>query len=173
MKGILEDDLPFSLGEKAGMTKTLTYILPRGYKIPSHQTVRRDLDRLELKMNEKVNMILQVVPSELYLCLFQVSLICFQENSSQIGFSSDVWTSKNSVYAFVGSVAFWIDDNWDLHACPIELLPLDGNHSGKATGRALFKALQARKVTHKLSMYKHEHAVPFHSHDPHSCSCYR
>jgi len=58
--GIIEDDSPYSLGEKSGMKKVLDYILPKGIIAPSHQTVRRDLDVLYEKLDSKVNKELQV-----------------------------------------------------------------------------------------------------------------
>jgi hypothetical protein len=58
--GIVEDDSPYSLGEKSGMKKVLAYILPKGLSAPSHQTVRRDLDVLYEKLDDKVNKELQV-----------------------------------------------------------------------------------------------------------------
>jgi hypothetical protein len=58
--GIIEDDLPYSLGEKVGMKKVLAYILPRSLSAPSHQTVRRDLDILYQRLDDKVNKELQV-----------------------------------------------------------------------------------------------------------------
>jgi len=60
VKGIVEDDLPYSLGEKGGMSKLFEYILPHGFAIPSHQTVRRDLDILYEKLNDKINQQLKV-----------------------------------------------------------------------------------------------------------------
>jgi hypothetical protein len=39
VKGIIKDDLPYSLGEKAGMLKLFKYVLPYGIATPSHQTV--------------------------------------------------------------------------------------------------------------------------------------
>jgi hypothetical protein len=65
--------------------------------------------------------------------------------------ASDLWTSKNSVYAFAGVVAFWIDDNWDLRECVLDLLPLSGDHSGKALGKLTFKALHRWEIETKLS----------------------
>ena len=46
MKSIIKDDLLFSLDEKNGMKKLLTYILPSGYTIPQHSTVHCDLTSL-------------------------------------------------------------------------------------------------------------------------------
>jgi hypothetical protein len=39
VKGIVEDDLPYSFGEKSGMSKLFKYLLPYSFVIPSHQTV--------------------------------------------------------------------------------------------------------------------------------------
>jgi hypothetical protein len=77
-----------------------------------------------------------------------------QTNKSKIAIASDLWTSKNSVYAFAGTVVFWIDDTWSLNECVIELLPLSGDHSGKASGRLIFKALRRRKIETKLSTFQ-------------------
>jgi hypothetical protein len=60
VKGIVEDDLPYSLGEKSGMSKLFNYLLPRGISTPSHQTVRRDLSVLYNKLDDKLNQQLKV-----------------------------------------------------------------------------------------------------------------
>ena len=60
VKGIIEDDLPYSLGEKSGMSKLFDYLLPRGISTPSHQTVRRDLDILYDKLDTELNRRLMV-----------------------------------------------------------------------------------------------------------------
>jgi hypothetical protein len=60
VKGIIADDLPYSLGEKPGMSKLFGYLLPYGMLTPSHQTVRRDLDLLYNELDERLNKILQV-----------------------------------------------------------------------------------------------------------------
>ena len=60
VKGIVEDDLPYSLGEKSGMSKPFAYVLPHGITTPSHQTVRCDLDILYEKLDGKLNEELKV-----------------------------------------------------------------------------------------------------------------
>ena len=150
--GIIEDDSPYSLGEKSGMKKVLDYILPKGLTVPSHQTVRRDLDVLYDKLDSKVNTELQVcIP--VALLQYTRKLIAIKSNSSKIAIASDLWTSKNSVYAFAGTVAFWIDNNWELRETALELLPLSGDHSGKASGKLIFKALKRRGIERKLSTF--------------------
>ena len=77
--------------------------------------------------------------------------LAIQSNSSKITIASDLWTSKNSVYAFAGTVAFWIHDDWNINECVLELLSLSGDHSGKASGKLIFKALHRRGIETKLS----------------------
>ena len=60
VKGIVEDDLSYSLGGKGSMSKLFEYVLPCGFAVPSHQTVRHDLDILYEKLNTKVNTQLKV-----------------------------------------------------------------------------------------------------------------
>ena len=64
---------------------------------------------------------------------------CLDErhHSSKIPIASDLWTSKNSVYVFAGTVAFWIDNNWELRETTLELLPLSGDHSEKASRKLI------------------------------------
>ena len=54
------------------------------------------------------------------------------------------------MYAFAGVAGFWIDDAWALRIYPVGLLPLDGDHTGKAIAEVIFKALHQRKFTRKL-----------------------
>lgn len=89
----------------------------------------------------------------------QLNLL-IQSNSSKIAIASDLWTSKNSVFAFAGVVAFWIDDNWNLQEYVIELLPLSGDHSGKASGKLIFKALRKRGIDTKLSEFALLYILP-------------
>ena len=133
--GIIEDDSPYSLGEKSGMKKVLDYVLPKGLIAPSHQTVCHDLDVLYDKLDEKVNRGLQV--SIVLALLYMHKLITNKSNSSKIA----------------GTVAFWIDDNWNLRETTLKLLPLSGDHSGKASGKLIFKALKRRGIERKLSTY--------------------
>lgn len=47
-------------------------------------------------------------------------------------------------------VVFWISDQWELEEYVLELLPLDGDHSGAACGKAIYEALNTRKIATKL-----------------------
>ncbi|GBE89869.1 hypothetical protein SCP_1701950 [Sparassis crispa] len=101
------------------------------YTIPGGDTVQQDLDILCETLDQRLNAIIK-------------------ENESKLAIASDLWTSKNSVYAFAGVVGFWIDENWNLIEQVLELTPLDGDHSGSTTGRLIYKALRKRKAAEKL-----------------------
>lgn len=65
VKGIIEDDLPFTHGEGRGTKRTLRYTIPRNWVIPEHTQVRRDLDRINEAVNLKLNKLLQVRSSHI------------------------------------------------------------------------------------------------------------
>jgi hypothetical protein len=101
--------------------------------------------RLYENLDEKLNSQFQV-GILLPLCKLIPYVLVIQSNCSKIVIASNLWTSKNSVYAFAGTVAFWIDDNWNLDECVLELLLLDGDHSGKASGKLIFKSLHRQGI---------------------------
>ncbi|KIK72419.1 hypothetical protein PAXRUDRAFT_22012, partial [Paxillus rubicundulus Ve08.2h10] len=114
------------------MKKTFTYILPYKFSVPGRQTIRRDLDLLHDMLRDKINTQLQ-------------------ENSSKLAIASDLWTSKNSVYAFVGTVVFYINHEWKLVEHVLDLQHLPGGHTGAESGKLIFKSLRKRKIETKLS----------------------
>ena len=54
------------------------------------------------------------------------------------------------MYAFIGLVGFWIDESWALIDVVLDLLPLEGDHSGAASGKAIFKSLLSKELLEKL-----------------------
>ena len=60
IKGVVEDDLPYLLGEKSGMLKLFNYLLPHGISTPSHQTVQCDLSVLYDNLDDRLNQQLKV-----------------------------------------------------------------------------------------------------------------
>lgn len=62
----------------------------------------------------------------------------------------DLWTSKNSVFAFGGVKGFWINDQWILKETVLDLIPVDGDHSGAGVGKRIFEALKKRGVSKKI-----------------------
>lgn len=147
-KAIIRDDESFTFCEGAGMQDLFEYILPPNVRLPSHQTVRRDLDKLYEAISLKVTATMKVLTS-LFLSniIFE---IFFKNNASRIAVASDSWTSKSSVYAFLAPVGFWISDDWKLEELVLDFIPLNGDHSGKHSGKVLFQSLRARGVTKKI-----------------------
>lgn len=62
-------------------------------------------------------------------------------------------TTKNMVHAFCGVVISFIDKNWVLHEYVLDLIPLDGDHSGEAVGRLVFKRLKKAKMAGRISKH--------------------
>jgi hypothetical protein len=60
VKAIICDDLVFQLGEGDGIKDVFMYILPGGYTIPTHQTVRCNLDLLYDQLDRRVNGMIKV-----------------------------------------------------------------------------------------------------------------
>jgi hypothetical protein len=50
------------------------------------------------------------------------------------------------VHAFCGVVISYLDEDWALHEYVLDLIPLDGDHSGKVVGRLVFKRLKKYKA---------------------------
>lgn len=66
-KAIIRDDEPFTFCEGAGMQDLFEYILPPNVRLPSHQTIQRDLDKLYEAISLKVTATIKVFGS-LFLC---------------------------------------------------------------------------------------------------------
>ncbi|RDB15201.1 hypothetical protein Hypma_004688 [Hypsizygus marmoreus] len=131
-----QDDLPYSLGEKNGMKKFITYLVSRNFNIPYHSTVQSDLDLLYDTMSTKLT----------------AKII---SNTSKLAIFTDLWTSKNSVYAFAGIMGFWIDKDWELVEHVLALLPLDGDHTSAVTGKLVYGSLKRWGIEKKLIIFQY------------------
>ncbi|KAF7348260.1 Reverse transcriptase-RNase H-integrase [Mycena sanguinolenta] len=132
VEAIVQDDLAYSFAEGGASLTLLTHLVPRGVKarIP-HQTVRRDIGTLHGVLTRKLNKLIK-------------------DNDSKFSIASDIVTTKNMVYAFCGVVVTFIDADWTLREYVLNLIPLDGDHSGKTVGRLVFKDLKQRKIAGNL-----------------------
>lgn len=57
------------------------------------------------------------------------------------------------VYAFCGAVISFIDRDWVRREHVLDLITLDGDHSGKTVGKLVFKRLKKNKLADKLSKF--------------------
>jgi hypothetical protein len=60
VKGIVQDDLTFSLSKGGGMKGMLLCLLLKGWMVPTHHTVHRDVNLLYDKINSQLNYELKV-----------------------------------------------------------------------------------------------------------------
>lgn len=56
------------------------------------------------------------------------------------------------VHAFCGVIVSFIDDDWKLHEYVLNLIALNGDHTGKTVGNLVYKMLKQYKIARKLSM---------------------
>ena len=84
-------------------------------KIPSDDTVRRDIDRRFEDEEEYVRDMLQDAPGRL-------------------SFAADAWTSPN-MHAFLGIVVHWTDAEWQLRNLLMDMPSIDGPHTSDASER--------------------------------------
>ncbi|KAF7370112.1 Reverse transcriptase-RNase H-integrase [Mycena sanguinolenta] len=132
VEAIVQDDLTYSFAEGGASLTLLTHLVPRGVKarIP-HQTVQRNIGTLHGVLTRKLNKLIK-------------------DNDSKFSIASDIVTTKNMVYAFCGVVVTFIDADWTLREYVLNLIPLDGDHSGKTVGQLVFKDLKQRKIAGNL-----------------------
>jgi len=107
VKGLIEDDLPYTLGKKPGMRKLFNYLLPCGIPCPSHQTIRWDLNTLYKKVNQKVNHMLQMCNWYACYCTYTLADNTLFSQMSQ----------KSQSPATFGQARIWFTHLWEwLHS---------------------------------------------------------
>lgn len=72
-----------------------------------------------------------------------------QETPGKVNFIIDGWSSKNH-HAFQGVVATWIDANWILNTCLLDMTILKGNHSGANMAAAFANTIEEFGLWDKL-----------------------
>lgn len=86
-------------------------------------------------------------------CLRLTGWILKQQVKSRISYSTDTWTTKQMVHSFACTVAFFIDDNWNLTERVIDFQPLDGkDHEGFYAAKAFIEGAHARGGLNKISL---------------------
>lgn len=55
VKAVIQEDLPYSFGNKDGIKALFEYVLPAGFVLPSQFVVRADLDRLYNELSTKLS----------------------------------------------------------------------------------------------------------------------
>ncbi|KAG8707835.1 hypothetical protein FRC09_001583 [Ceratobasidium sp. 395] len=127
---VIHDNYPLTFGEGLGMISLFNLVNP-DIELPSHQTMRRDLDKL-------------------YGALSKRAYEVMKRQQSRVSISADAWSSKNSIYSLAGLVTSFIDDSWHIHHLPIDLIHLDAEHDGASMGKRVFKSARRRGIGSNL-----------------------
>lgn len=72
-----------------------------------------------------------------------------KQNAGKVSFILDGWTSPNQK-AFLGIIACWITDEWELRHAPLDLAILEGEHSGENIASAFAAVLDDYDLWDKM-----------------------
>ncbi|KZS90553.1 hypothetical protein SISNIDRAFT_388083, partial [Sistotremastrum niveocremeum HHB9708] len=102
---LVSEDTPFTAGE-APTLRALFKWLEVNYQLPSGTTARSQLARL-------------------YADLHRMNL------DSRIAYQHHSWTNRGMIHSFAGSIADWIDEDWNLKEPCVDMHVLeDDEHKG-------------------------------------------
>ena len=116
---IVEDEVPFAFGEKAGFKKFMSRACPR-FQLPSRRTSTRDIVRLYFQEKAKLKKF-------------------FKDSCKRVCLTTDCWTSQQQDSYMTVTTSF-IDDDWNLHKKVISFFQVKG-HKGDGIGKSLVKSL--------------------------------
>lgn len=122
VKWIVKDDQSFQV------VKVMSLVRP-GLSIPSRTTVKRRIfDEFQDKRVEMIDF--------------------FDKLDSKVSFTTDCWTSPNSI-AFMGITAHFIDTDWNVCAMTLDFLPLPSKHTGECLAKSFLSTLKTFKLENK------------------------
>lgn len=116
---VVEDELPFALGEKSGFRKFMSKACPR-FQVPSRRTSTRDIVCLYFQERAKLKKF-------------------FKDSCNRVCLTTDCWTLQQQD-SYMTVTASFIDQNWDLHKKVISFFMVKG-HKGDDIGKNLVKSL--------------------------------
>jgi len=107
---VICDSLPFTTVESSYFRKVVHLLNPSA-KVPSRDTLKRDIVNMFMEKKEMVRKILRDAPGRL-------------------SFTVDLWTSPN-IKSFMGITAHWVDNEWSLKSTIVDFIHVQGVHSGR------------------------------------------
>ena len=116
---VVEDEEPFSMGERSGFRKFMSKACPR-FQLPSRRTCTRDTVRVYFQERAKLKKF-------------------FKDSCQRICLTTDGWTSQQQD-SYMTITASFIDDNWQLHKKVISFFKVKG-HKGEDIGKNLLRCL--------------------------------
>ena len=72
-----------------------------------------------------------------------------EENDSKFSFTIDGWTARNGK-SFYGVTIHFIDKDWNYISLALDLIPSNGNHTGKDIADMFFNAIKRYKIENKV-----------------------
>ncbi|CAE6447930.1 unnamed protein product [Rhizoctonia solani] len=130
IQGVVRDTFALTFGEGEGMKIVFALVNPL-VKLPSHQTMARDLLKLYAVLSDRFCHVMKV-------------------QNSRISITSDAWSSKNSIYSIAGVFVTFIDQHWNLQELVTDVIHLNAEHSGAMMGQKIFQSLRHRNAASNL-----------------------
>lgn len=116
---VIQDELPFAFGGKAGFRKFMFVACPR-FEPPSRWTCTRDIIRIYFQEKAKLMHFLK-------------------QKCERVCLTTDCWTSQQQDN-YITVTAHFVDDNWNLHKKVISFFQVKG-HKGGVIGKNLHRCL--------------------------------
>jgi hypothetical protein len=125
IKWIVADNQAFSVTESPEFVELLRF-LKREAVPPGGDTIKIEIEKLFGIVKMKVEDM-------------------FRDLDAPVALSQDAWSSQ-SMDAFLGIYAHYIDKDWSLQALPLDFVPLKGSHSGQNLAQSFISAAGQSKI---------------------------
>ena len=145
---VLDESLPWTTGEAPSLQLLFNYLKIR-FTLPTDTTMRTQLSKIYDELHGKVVRLFTVSISS------HISVHCFttmfQETKSRIAYTTDTWTTKQMIYTFSCTAAFYINDDWELVEHIVDFKPLEvKEHEGIHAGYAFCAGARQRGGLSKI-----------------------
>ncbi|KAF7794639.1 hypothetical protein EIP86_005776 [Pleurotus ostreatoroseus] len=129
---ILDEDLPFTTGEAPSLRNLFKY-LHVNFALPSDTTVRNTLAHIFTELHGKVVRELTNI-------------------KSRIAYSTDTWSTRQMVFTFAGTIASFVNEDWELVERLVSFQHLDDNdHKGEYAAKVFVNGAAKRGGLDKMS----------------------
>jgi len=132
VKWIVIKQHPFTIVEEEDFINFVHSLYPNA-KIPSANTIKRDI--IELYATNAIKM--QTVLQELH---------------SKISFTTDIWTSA-SMKSFLSITAHFIDSEWQLQNIVVDFVQIFGSHTGINIKDSFVSGLENLSIQTKVKLF--------------------
>ncbi|KAF7794098.1 hypothetical protein EIP86_005228 [Pleurotus ostreatoroseus] len=129
---ILDEDLPFTTGEAPSLCNLFKY-LHVNFALPSNTTMRNTLAQIFTELHGKVVRELTNI-------------------KSRIAYSTNTWSTRQMVFTFAGTIASFVNKDWELIERLVSFQHLDDNdHKGEYAAKVFVNGAAKREGLDKMS----------------------